>query len=88
MPECKKNRNGGLDQYGRERFEVQSFDTTGLVGVIINTVTWTVSKLLTTMNFDLATSGSTSKASNHLPTSKLPIISSSPSTKNVTQRTQ
>ena len=52
-----------------------------------NVTTWTVSKLLTTTNFDLMICGSISKASNSLPTSKLPIISSSPSTKHNSQYT-
>jgi len=50
--------------------------------------TWTVSKLLTTTNFDLVTPGSINRASNSLPTSKLPITLSSPSTKRHTTYAQ
>ena len=30
VPECQKIKNGGLDQYGPERFEVEPFGITGL----------------------------------------------------------
>jgi len=32
-PECKKNKNGGLDQYDAEPFEQQQFGTAGVEGV-------------------------------------------------------
>ena len=38
MPECQKIKNGGLDQYGAEHFEVYPFDTTGLERVKGNLV--------------------------------------------------
>ena len=33
VPECKKIKNGGLDQYGAEPFERQQFETAGVEGV-------------------------------------------------------
>ena len=43
MPECQKIKNGGLDQYGPEHFEMSPFDTTGLESVkvyILTERTW------------------------------------------------